>query len=90
MGLVYSTLLSLVPLLAVSFSVLKAFGAHELIRPTLAEALAPLGPQGAEITTRVVQFVDNIEVGVQARRGRSLMRKFSDYLSLLLVGPVLV
>jgi membrane protein len=118
MGLVYSTLLSLVPLLAVSFSVLKAFGAHELIRPTLTEALAPLGGRSAEITTRIVQFVDNVDVGVlgamgvagllytvlllldkiedglnaiwHARRGRSLIRKFSDYLSLLLVGPVLV
>lgn len=118
MALVYSTLLSLVPLLAVSFSVLKAFGAHELIRPTLAEALEPLGPRGVEITNRIVAFVDNIQVGVlgavgvagllytalllldkieeglnqiwRARRGRSLIRKFSDYLSLLLVGPVLV
>jgi membrane protein len=43
MGLVYSTLLSLVPLLAVSFSVLKAFGAHYQIGPLLEQGLAPLG-----------------------------------------------
>ena len=31
MGLVYTTLLSIVPLLALSFSVLKAFGVHNQI-----------------------------------------------------------
>jgi len=35
MSLVYTTLLSVVPLLALSFSVLKAFGVHNQVRPTL-------------------------------------------------------
>ena len=35
MSLVYTTLLSLVPLLAVSFSVLKAFGVHNQLEPFL-------------------------------------------------------
>jgi len=80
--------------------------------------LAPLGASGAEITTHVVSFVDNLKVSVlgaigfvalfytalsviervesalndiwHVRRPRSLTRKFSDYLSILLVGPVLV
>ena len=63
MGLVYNTLLSLVPLLAVSFSVLKAFGAHYRIEPFLARALEPVGAKGEEITTRVVEFVNNTQVG---------------------------
>jgi membrane protein len=118
MGLVYSTLLSLVPLLAVAFSVLKAFGAQYQVRPLLEHALGPLGMQRDQVTERIVQFVSNTQVGVlgaigvagllytvlslmdrvedalnhvwHARRARGLARKFTDYLSMLLAGPVLV
>jgi len=118
MSLVYTTLLSLAPLLAVSFSVLKAFGVHNQVQPALTGFLAPLGPRGVEIAAQVVEFVDNIRVGVlgalgllllfytvvaliqkveqafnaiwQVRRPRTLLRRFSDYLSVLLVGPLLV
>ena len=117
-ALVYRTLLSIVPLLAVAFSVLKAFGAQYRIEAVVARMLAPLGASGAEITTHVVSFVDNLKVSVlgaigfvalfytalsviervesalndiwHVRRPRSLARKFSDYLSILLVGAVLV
>lgn len=118
MGLTYVTLLSLVPLLAVMFAVLKAFGVHNLIEPSLAQALEPLGEQGAEITRRVLEFVNNLRVGVlgtlgvatlfytvvsliskiedsfnsiwQVRHSRTWGKKCSDYLSVVLVGPVLV
>ena len=117
-SLVYTTLLSLVPFLAVTFSVLKAFGIHQQIEPVLAEALDPLGPKGVEITTNIIDFVDNLKVGVlgavgvaalfyttysliekieealnsiwHVKQGRSLARKFTDYLSVVLVGPVFV
>lgn len=117
-GLVFTTLLSLVPFLAVMFSVLKAFGVHHVIEPSLAQALEPLGPKGQEITTTIVGFVDNIKIGVlgvvgiaglfyttyslidkieqalnavwQVKQGRTWERKFADYLSAVLVGPVLV
>ncbi len=64
MGLVYTTLLSLVPLLAVSFSVLKGFGVHNQVEPMLLHLLAPLGEQGVEITNRIIGFVDNVNVKV--------------------------
>ena len=35
MGLVYTTLLAMVPLIAVSFSVLKGFGVHNQVEPLL-------------------------------------------------------
>jgi membrane protein len=118
MSLVYTTLLSLVPLLAFSFSVLKGFGVHRQVEPLLYEFLQPLGPQGAEITTQIISFVENIRGGVlgsiglalliftvismiqkvedtfnyiwQVQKSRSLARRFSDYLSVVLVGPVLM
>jgi membrane protein len=119
MSLVYTTLLSIVPLLAISFSVLKAFGLHnQVVEPFLLKALAPLGPKGEEITFKIIGFVENVRVGVlsslglgllfytvisviqkiekafnyvwRIKKSRSFSRRFSDYLSIILVGPVLV
>lgn len=118
MSLVYTTLLSLVPLLAVSFSVLKGFGVHNQIEPMLLNLLAPLGEKSAEITQRIIGFVENMKAGVlgsvglamliytiisltqKIERGfneiwrvsedRPLSQRFSNYLSVILVGPVLV
>jgi len=64
MSLVYTTLLSVVPLLAFSFSVLKGFGVHNQLEPVLYTMLEPLGAQGAEITKQVIDLVDNVEGGV--------------------------
>src|SRR5439155_5047359 len=118
MALAFKTLLSLAPLLAVVFSLLKAFGVHNRIEPALAEALAPLGEKGVEITEHLIGFVDKMKAGALGTVGlvtlfvtvlslmgtieeafnhiwrvkapRKLTRKFSDYLSAVLVGPVLV
>ncbi len=64
MSLVYTTLLSLVPLLAISFLVLKGFGVHNQIEPLLLSVLAPLGDKGVDITNQIIGFVENIKVGV--------------------------
>jgi len=118
MSLVYTTLLSVVPLLAVSFSVLKGFGVHSQIEPLLSNFLAPLGPRGDELSDNIIGFVENIKVGVlgslglvflfytvvsliqkiestfnyvwQVERLRGLAQRFSSYLSVILIGPVLV
>ena len=118
MSLVYTTLLSIVPLLAVSISVLKGFGVHDQLEPTLTQVLAPLGEKNVEVSARIVGFVENMEIGVLGAVGltlliytaisliqkiesafnytwrlqgsRTLMQRFSDYLSVIMVGPVLV
>ena len=73
MSLVYTTLLSIVPLLAVSFSVLKGFGVHNQIEPLLYNFLEPLGPQGAEITEKIIYFVENVKVGVLGSIGFAML-----------------
>ncbi len=118
MSLVYTTLLSIVPLLALSFSVLKAFGVYNQIQPVLLNFLAPLGAKGEDITRKIVQFIENMNVGVLGAVGvgllvytavslmqkieeslnyiwhiprpRRLGERFSRYLSVLMVGPILV
>lgn len=118
MSLTYSTLLATVPFLAVAFSVLKAFGIQARIGPLLSQALAPLGPGRFEITRRVVEFVNNTQVGVlgalgvagllytavslvgsvenslndiwRVRRVASWTQRYREYLSILLLGPVLI
>lgn len=64
MSLVYTTLLSIVPLLAFSFSVLKGFGVHKQLEPLLFTMLEPLGAQGAQITQQIIDLVDNLKGGV--------------------------
>ena len=64
MSLVYTTLLSVVPLIAVSFSVLKGFGVHKELEKYLYVVLEPLGQKGIEITDQVMALVDNVNGGV--------------------------
>ncbi len=118
MSLVFTTILSIVPLIAVSFSVMKAFGVHNQMKPLLLNYLAPLGAQGQEIAQQIMGFVDNVKVGAlggvglvllfyiivrliqkieyafnytwRVQHTGSLARRFSNYLSVIMVGPVLV
>lgn len=118
MSMVYTTLLSLVPLLAFSVSVLKGFGVHNQLEPLLYRFMEPLGDKGIEVAGHVMGFVDNMKVGVLGGLGLGLLiytvlsllqkiegsfnyvwrierlrgfgQRFSSYLSVILVGPVLV
>jgi membrane protein len=64
MSLVYTTLLSIVPLIAFSFAVLKGLGVHKRIEPYLYQVLEPLGDRGVEITDQVMALVNNINGSV--------------------------
>src|SRR5512134_492220 len=55
-SLVYTTILSLVPILALAFSVLKGFDVHYRFEPLLMQALAPLGSQAPIIADRLMSF----------------------------------
>jgi membrane protein len=118
MSLVYTTLLSLVPLIAFSFSVLKGLGFHRDLEPVIYEFFRPLGDRASELTDQVLDFVDNVQGGVlgsiglvflvwtvisviqkveeslnwiwHVERVRSYARRFTEYLSLMIVGPILM
>jgi membrane protein len=60
-GLVYVTILSLVPAIAVSLSILKALGVHRDLAPLLATWLQPLGSEGGRVAAGVVAFVERAE-----------------------------
>jgi membrane protein len=118
MGLVYTTLLSIVPLLALSFSVLKAFGVTNQIQPMLLRLLEPLGEKALEVALRITGFIENMNVGVlgavglvlllytsvsliqkieeslnyiwHTPRPRPMGERFTRYLTVLMVGPILV
>ena len=118
MSLVYTTLMSLVPSLAITFAILRSFGYHERMRTVMAEFLAPLGERGVEVTRVTMEFVENVNVSVlgsaglalliytlvsmmqkverafneiwQVEAGRSIGRRFADFLSVGLLGPLLL
>lgn len=119
MSMVYITLLSLVPLLALSFSILKAFGVvQNRFQPLLDQFLSPLGDKGVEVSNQILEFIGRTNFGVlgfvgllvllytvfslinkiegslnkiwRVGKGRSIARRFSDYISITLVGPVIM
>lgn len=119
MGLVYITILSIVPMLALTFSALKGFGIHKSrIKPALLSLFEPLGDKGAELTEKLITVVDNVQGGLLAGAGlvlllyttvsmikkiedslnyiwrvesaRSVVQRFGEYISIVLVGPLLM
>ena len=118
MGLVYVTILSIVPVIAISFSILKGFGFHRQLEPFLYNFLEPLGEKGVDLADQVMSFVENIQGDVLAGVGlillfvttismaqkvedsfnfvwrvdrpRGLAQRLSEYLSLILIGPVVM
>ena len=118
MGLVYATLLSLVPLLAFAFAVLKDFGGHRELQPIILEFFKPVGDKAGEFTQKVMEFADGISTGLlgplalalllwtllgtikkvedsfnflwRVEEPRSFARRVTEYVTLLIVGPIVV
>ncbi len=119
MSLVYTTLLTLIPLAAFSFAILKLLGAGGDLAPVVYQFFSALGPQEApKLTSRVVLFANRIGGGLlgsvglallavtliitikkvedsfnflwRVQKPRSLARCVTEYLTLLVVGPILL
>jgi membrane protein len=118
MSLAYTTLLSLVPLMVFTISILKGLGARADLRYLLHEFFRPIGDEANQLTETVMQFVTNMRGDVlgsiglaflvyivittiqkveasfnfvwRAPRPRNFARRFSEYLSVMIVGPVLL
>ncbi|MBT5922509.1 MAG: YihY/virulence factor BrkB family protein [Cellvibrionales bacterium] len=73
MSLVYTTVIAIVPFLALSFSVLKGFGLHNEVEPALLDSLISLGDKRFDIVSNVMGFIDNIKVGVLGAVGFALL-----------------
>jgi membrane protein len=74
MSLVYTTLLSLIPLLAFSFAILRFFGGHRNLVPIVYEFFRPVGePAATDLTSRVVQFANRASNGVVGSVGLALL-----------------
>ncbi len=118
MSLVYTTILSLVPMLAFSFSLLKAFGVHDRMAPMLQLFLQPIGADANQLSGQILSFVNNLDVALLGFVGLvlliytmlrlmykvqksldhtwdmselpSLGKRIADYLTMILVGPLLL
>jgi len=114
-ALTFTSLLSLVPLLALMFAVLKGFGVQNELEPLLLEQLAVGG--GAAVT-KIVEYINNTNVARLGTYGlilliisvltllsnieqsfnsiwgvketRPLRRRFTDYFSVVTIGPLFV
>lgn len=117
-GLVYASLLSIIPLLALSFGVLATFHAEDVLRPLVHDFFAPMGAVSGQLTNRVMTYARNVHGGVVSSLGlgflvwtligtlrkvedgfnfawrievpRSIARRGTDYLTLLIAGPLLL
>ena len=116
-ALTYITLMSMVPVLALMFSVSKGFGAHERLMEMVNGKLQTLPPGVTVFARQVFEYVDKTNfstlgvvglllllwsvVGVmgkiegcfnaiwRVRTPRTLVRKVEDYISILVVVPIL-
>jgi len=114
-ALSFTTILSLVPLLAIAFAILKGFGVQNRVEPFIIKQLSggsqeivsyiityinntnmkSLGAFGLIILfITVISLLENVETTFnriwRVKETRSLQRKFSDYLSVVISAPILI
>ncbi|MDA3833557.1 MAG: YihY/virulence factor BrkB family protein [Spirochaetales bacterium] len=116
-SLSFKSILSLVPTLALIFSVAKGFGLQKTIEPLILNNII-VGGETNDLIPQILEYVSNTNVKAlgtiglifiiwtaismvsqvedslnsiwSVTRPRSLYRKFTDYLSILTIGPLLI
>ncbi len=63
-GLSYTTLLTIIPLLALVFSILKTVGVHRQAEPFIINLLSPMGEKGVDLGLQAISYIESINVGV--------------------------
>jgi len=118
MSLVFTTMLAIVPLVAITVSLLRYFNVQDRFLPMLEHLLLPMGQKGQQMHDAIIKVVDELNVGVLGVVGllmlfylvislvqkvehalnqiwyvantRSVSRRFTNFISVVIVGPVLV
>ena len=114
-ALAFTTLLSIVPLLALMFALLKGLGVQNTLQSLLLEKVAA---GSGEVVTRIITYINNTNVASLGTFGlvflvltvltllsnieksfnkvwgvdetRPLLRRFTDYFSVVTIGPIFV
>jgi membrane protein len=72
-GLVYTTLLAIIPAIALSFAVLKVFGGHGEMRSLLMEFFRPVGAAAPQLVERLMMFAERVSGGLVGVLGLTLL-----------------
>jgi membrane protein len=72
-GLVYASVLAIVPLLAFSFGILAGFHAQGVLEPLVHEFFGPMGSAADELTARVMEFANKVRGGLVGSVGLALL-----------------
>jgi membrane protein len=73
MGLVYASLMSIIPLVALSFGILQALDAEDLLRPLVYEFMSPMGSAANVVTDHVMTFARRVHGGLVGSLGLGLL-----------------
>ena len=115
-ALTYSTLLSIIPILAILFAIARGFGFDSLVESQFRSGVA--SPQAELIISWINSYLEHAQSGIfigvglvvllwtvliltdtiersfnaiwQVKRPRSVMRKITDYFSMILLLPILI
>jgi membrane protein len=72
-GLVYASVLAIVPLLAFSFGILAGFHAQGVLEPLVHDFFSPMGSAADELTARVMEFANKVRGGLVGSVGLALL-----------------